>query len=76
MLSYCRSENHRDSQVSSGWHGKAITMFNKIDREEKDVEERKETAKAHLFKTLYVRCICKIPVFLKKPKKIFFFKHT
>ena len=29
-------ENQRDSQVSSGWLGKAYTMYNRIDREEQD----------------------------------------
>ena len=29
-------ENQRDSQVSSGWLGKAYNLYNRIDREEKD----------------------------------------
>ena len=37
----------RDSQVSSGWHGKAVTYWNKVEKEEAEQEQRlKEFASA------------------------------
>ena len=36
----------RDSQVSSGWHGKAITYWNKVEKEEAAIAEQEQRAKA------------------------------
>ena len=36
----------RDSQVSSGWHGKAVTYWNKVEKEEAKELKVKEMASA------------------------------